>query len=43
MAPLLKRMNLPQILTIYDIYVLRNLSEDFRENILGGVTFVYDR
>ena len=43
MSPLLLRTYLPQIFTIYDIYALRNLSEDFQENILGGAILVYNR
>ena len=43
MSPLLLRTNLPQIFTIYDIQALRNLSEDFQENILGGAILVYNR
>ena len=38
MSPLLLRINLPQIFTIYDTEALEKLSEDFQENILGGVT-----
>ena len=37
MQALLVSMNLPQIFTIYDIYVLRMLPKDFQENILGEV------
>ena len=40
-SPLLLKINLPQILTIYDILRLRKLSEDFQENILDGVSLVY--
>ena len=36
--PVLLRMNLPQIFAIYDIWALRELSENFKENILG--TFI---
>ena len=43
MSPLLLRMNLPQIFTVYDIYALRKLSEDVQENILGRVILVYNR
>ena len=43
MSPLLLRIDLPQIFTIYHIYVLRKLSEDFQESILGGVILVYNR
>ena len=42
MSSLLLRINLSQIFTIYD-KALRNLSEDFQENILGGIMFVYNR
>ena len=35
-------MNLPWIFTIYDIYALQKLSEDFQENIFGRVILVYD-
>ena len=35
MSPLLLRINLSQIFTIYDIWALQKLSEDFQENILG--------
>ena len=37
MQALLVSINLPQIFTIYDIYVLRMLPKDFQENILGEV------
>ena len=37
MQALLVSINLPQIFTIYDIYVLRMLQKDFQENILGEV------
>ena len=40
MPPLLLRINLPQIFTIYDIYALRKLSKDFQENIFGEVILV---
>ena len=43
MSPLLLRTYLHQIFTIYDIYALRNLSEDFQENILDGAILVYNR
>ena len=43
MSPLLLRTNLPQMFTIYDIQALRNLSEDFQENFLGGGILVYNR
>ena len=43
MAPLLLRTNLPQIFTIYDIQALRNLSENFQENILREAILVYNR
>ena len=43
MSPLLLRTNLPQIFTIYDIQAIRNLSEDFLENVLGGDILVYNR
>ena len=43
MSPLLLKINLPQIFTIYDTEALEKLSEDFQENILGGVTLVYIR
>ena len=43
MLTLLLRINSPQIFTIYNIQALRKLSEDFQENILGGVILVYDR
>ena len=42
MSPLLLRINLLQIFTIYDISALRKLSEDFQENILGGVALVHN-
>ena len=42
MSPLLLRINVPQIFTIYDIYSLRKLSEDFQENNLGEVIVVYN-
>ena len=43
MSPLLLKTNLPQIFTIYDIQAIRNLSEDFLENVLGGDILVYNR
>ena len=43
MSPLLLRINLSQIFTIYDIQALQKLSEDFQENILGGVILVHNR
>ena len=43
MSSLLLRTNLPQISTIYDIWELRNLSEGFQVNILGGAILVYNR
>ena len=43
MSPLLLRTNLPLTFTIYDIQALRNLSEDFQENILGEAILVYNR
>ena len=43
MSPLLLRINLSQIFTIYDIQALQKLSEDFQENILSGVILVYNR
>ena len=43
MSRLLLSTNLPQISTIYDIWALRNLSEDFQVNILGGDILVYNR
>ena len=43
MSRLLLRTNLPQISTVYDIWALRNLSEDFQVNILGGAILVYNR
>ena len=43
MSPLLLRINLPQIFTIYDIYALWNLSKDFQENILRGIVAIYNR
>ena len=42
-SPLLLRINIPQIFTIYDIQALRKLAEDLQENILRGVTLVYNR
>ena len=42
MSPLLLRINLPQVFTIYIIWVLRKLSEDFQEDILGGVILLYN-
>ena len=41
-STMLLRMNLPWIFTIYDIYALQKLSEDFQENIFGRVILVYD-
>ena len=43
MSPILLRMNLPQICTIYDIQALQKLSEDFQENILDKVILAYNR
>ena len=40
MPPLVLTINIPQIFTIYDIYVLRKLSKDFEENILGAIILV---
>ena len=40
---LLLRINSPKIFTIYNILALQKISEDFEENILGGVILVYDR
>ena len=42
MSPLVLRINLSQVFTIYDIQPLQKLSED-QENILGGVILVYNR
>ena len=39
MSPLL----LPQVFTIYNIWALRKLSEDFQEDVLGGVILLYNR
>ena len=39
-SPLLVGISLSQIFTIYDIQALQRLSEDFQENILGGVILV---
>ena len=36
------RINLPQIFTISGIQLLRKLSEDFQESILGGLILVYN-
>ena len=41
-STMLLRMNLPWIFTIYDIYALQKLSEDFQEDIFGRVILVYD-
>ena len=41
-SPLLVGINLSQIFTIYDIQALQKLSEDFQENIIGGVILVYN-
>ena len=38
----LLRINSPQIFTIYNIWALRKISEDFQEHILGGVILVYN-
>ena len=38
---LLLRIDSPQIFTIYNIQALRKLSQDFQENILGGLILVY--
>ena len=43
MSPLLLRINLPQVFTICNIWVLRKLSEDFQENVLDGIIFLYNR
>ena len=43
MSPLLLRINLPQVFTIYNIWALRKLSEDFQEDVLGGVILLYNR
>ena len=43
MSPLLLRINLPQVFTIYIIWTLRKLWEDFQEDILGGVILLYNR
>ena len=40
---LLLKINSPQIFTIYNIQALQKLSEDFQEDILGGVILVYNR
>ena len=41
-SPMILRMNLPQIFTIYDIQALQKVPEDFQENILGRVILVYN-
>ena len=41
-SPMLLRMNLPQIFTIYDIQALLKVPEDFQENILGRLILVYN-
>ena len=38
MSPLL----LPQVFTIYNIWALRKLSEDFEQDVLGGVILLYN-
>ena len=38
--PLLLRINLPQIFTIYDNKALQNLSKDFQENFVGEVILI---
>ena len=43
MLTLLLRINSPHIFTVYIIYALRKVSENFQENIIGGVLLVYDR
>ena len=43
MLTLLLKINSPQMFTIYNIQVLRKLSQDFQENIRGGVILVYCR
>ena len=43
MSPLLLRIYLPQLFTIYNIWALRKLSEDFQEDVLGGVILLYNR
>ena len=43
MSPMLLKMSLPQIFTVYDIQAVRKLPEDFPENILGRVILVYNR
>ena len=43
MLPLLLRINLSQIFTVYDIQPLQKLPKGSQENILGGVTLVYNR
>ena len=42
MSPLLLRINLSQLFTIYDIKALQKFLEDFQENILSGVILVYN-
>ena len=43
MSPLLLRINLPHVFTIYIIWALRKLWEDFQEDVLGGVILLYNR
>ena len=43
MSPLLPRINLPQIFTIYDIQAFWKLSEDFKQNIIDEAILVYNR
>ena len=43
MSPLLLRINLPQVFTICNIWALRKLAEDFQEDVVDGVIFLYNR
>ena len=38
MPPLLLRINLSQMFTICDVLELQKFSEDFQENIVGGIS-----
>ena len=43
MSSLLLRINLSQIFTIYNLWALRKLSEDFQEDVLSEIILLYTR
>ena len=43
MSSLLLRINLSQIFTIFNLWALRKLSEDFQEDVLSEIILLYTR